>query len=402
MTTRLKTFGCGVAALALAFTTACSAGGGGPAADLSYIAVQDGQVTDTTTNGVSIAATDAIRYGVNDHPIKRSFDLDAPTFETFCKRKLQVYRVDVPVTADTEPYAASRLRRILTLVRQCGGRLVVVLQTGFAWQDRTDAGRYPAADRAALYSQGYDRTLAFVDQFRGEPIDWELGNEINLLAAGDDGFPLFDRGWTDAEFDKPLMYDWAAVLRGMSDAIDVIRQRPGGATTRRVLNTTSSNFGFLDFMIAQGVKFEVIDYHYYNWEGADPRALYRAPPLPAYNLFKKLATYKRPVIIGEVNAAEIYHDEYANSPTDALTQKGFRSFRNTLQFFRDQRELTIEAVVAYEMWDEPEKPAPENRFGLMTAYGQPKLSMSILTAFAGGPLPASERQALAAAGLLPR
>lgn len=342
------------------------------------------------------AVAPPIRYGAGDHPIKRSSERDEPTFRELCRRNLTVYRIDIPLTADTEPYAASRLETLVKRAKSCNIRIVAMLQTGFAWGDRTDAGRYPKGDTDALYRQGYDRTLPFVQRFRDAPIDWELGNELNLLRVDETGAPLFGRGWSAAEFDTPLLGDWATVLKGMSDAVEAA----GEGKLRRVLNTTSTNFGFLDFMADRGVGFELIDYHYYERRGTSPRALAYGNGR-TYDLFAKLATYRRPVIVGEINGAEIYDAHYRDRLDDRLTIDGFHSLKDAIAQFAGQSDIRVEAIIVYEMWDEGHKPPPENRFGLLRENGSPRLSLSILTRFAKGALAPSEQAALAALDLHP-
>jgi len=62
-----------------------------------------------------------------------------------------------------------------------------------------------------------DRAVAWeediVNQFKHDIKDWELENEINLIAQGPDGKRLFGSGGSAEEFEKPVMEDWAAVLR---------------------------------------------------------------------------------------------------------------------------------------------------------------------------------------------
>lgn len=197
-----------------------------------------------------------------DGPDGRRADLKA-IFEVMRARGLTQYRVAANLARDTDPYEVQMYRDMLALAKTYGITLKPILATPFAWGDRTDGGKYPAGDWNALYQQAYSRTYTFVINFKDQINDWEMGNEINLLALDSSGKKLYGHGWTAEEFDIPVMNDWVAVLKGMSDAIDKIN-REHGTHLRRVLNTTSTMFGFLDFMASKGVGFDVISYHYYE------------------------------------------------------------------------------------------------------------------------------------------
>jgi hypothetical protein len=249
----------------------------------------------------------------------------------------------------------------------------------FAWGDRTDAGHYKAGDQQALYQQGFNRTYNFVRLFKDDIQDWELENETNLLVNGKGGAPLFGRGWTAKEFDTPTMRDWAFVLKGMSDAIGRINENDG-AHLRRVLGTTTTNFGFLDYMQAHGVNYEVVGYHYYVRLGESPYKAW-SKATPPFNLFQKLASFGKPVHFNEVNAGEIYDKDYGNKEDDSKTQKGYKSLGETLSFLKNQKDMNLEEVDIYELLDEPSKETPESHFGLMYDLNAPKMALSIVHQF---------------------
>jgi len=60
----------------------------------------------------------------------------------------------------------------------------------------------------------------------------------------------------------------------------------------------------------------------------------------------------------------------------------------------------IESVGIYELLDEPAKAPPENRFGLLYDLNTPKISLYILSYFAGGTLTSAERQELINRGFI--
>ncbi|WP_245332068.1 hypothetical protein [Bradyrhizobium sp. NAS80.1] len=150
-----------------------------------------------------------------------------PVFRVTKERGFKVLRIGVNLTKDTEQTEGPMLANAVRLAKTYGIKLQPVFGFPFRWGDRTDAGRYPAGDREALYQQGYNRTYEFVKQFKHEIDQWELENEINLVARDRNDKRLFGHGMTAVEFEMPSMEDWAAVLRGASDAIDRINQESG-------------------------------------------------------------------------------------------------------------------------------------------------------------------------------
>jgi arabinogalactan endo-1,4-beta-galactosidase len=270
--------------------------------------------------------------------------------------------VNADLADDTDPYEVQMYQDMVALAKLYGISLRPILFTPFAFGDRTDQGKYPAGDGDALYQQGYNRTYNFVRNFKQDINEWEMGNEINLLATDSGGNRLYGKGWTASEFDMPTMNDWAALLRGMSDAINRINAE-NHLHLRKTLNTTSTMFGFLDFMASKGVGFDIISYHYYELLGTDPHN-YWGGVRPNFDLFKQLATYHRSVVFNEVNCAEIYNLGYENQAGQPVTETGFSSLNATLNYLKNQEDARIESVSIYELLDEPAKAAPEKRFGL--------------------------------------
>lgn len=229
-------------------------------------------------------------------------------------------------------------------------------------------------------------------------MDFELQNEItlykNIKVAGSSG--------RDAEdFDTPAARLQAANLRGMSKAIDDVR-RASSLPIRIILGTTDRSYGFLRFMEQQGVLFDVVGYHIYPWEQHQP--LDSDPWFGNGGPLGQLAKFKRLIRINEFNAGEIYSGtggysaktSYENKHDDADTEAGFRSVDKHLREIVNQGAANVEAVLFYEIWDEPRKAAPENRFGLYfdEELEQPKISLLLAASFAGGKLSAAEKKEL--------
>jgi len=328
----------------------------------------------------------ALEWGVSS-PSSMRKDPE-PVFRVMKERGFTVLRIGVNLTRDTEQTEAPMLENAVRLAKAHGIKLQAVFGFPFRWGDRTDSGRYPAGDRDALYQQGYNRTYDFVRQFKNDIDQWELENEINLVARGKDNKRLFGSGTTAAEFEAPVMEDWAAVLRGASDAIDRINQE-SGLHLKKILNTTSTMFGFLDFMEQHGVHYDLISYHYYEVLGQSPHRAWNGWN-PRFDLFKKLASYRRHVLFNEVNCGEIYKPDYGNAPGDAATERCLQNLNGMLAAIRDQKDVPIDSVSIYEIVDEPGKKPPENRFGLMYDLNRPKVALYLVSRFAGGKLTPAE------------
>lgn len=317
--------------------------------------------------------------------IKKNFDI-------MQARNLTRYRFDANLADDTDPYEINMVRMMVRQAKAHNIQLKPVLMVPFQWGDRTDNGKYPKGDAQALYSQGYNRTYAFVNTFKNDITDWELGNEINLLAKNSAGAPLYGKGWTAAEFNTPALNDWAQVLRGMSDAIDRVKAE-SGIGLRKTLNTTSTMLGYLDFMAARGVKYDVISYHYYEKLGTDPNYYWGY-----FNLFYKLSAYNKPVQFNEVNCAEIYDPAFENKSGAKLSERCYKSLNNTLVYLTQQKYLNIEDIDFYELFDEPHKAGCEGKFGMLYGPSSQKVSLVIASMFAGGHLPPAEKAMMTGRG----
>ncbi len=306
-------------------------------------------------------------------------------FDLMQYRNLTRYRFDAYLTADMDPYRVSMVRMMQKQAKSHGITLRPILAFPLAFGDRTDYGKYPKGDANALYRQGYDRTYAFVNEFKNEINDYELGNELNLLVTDTSGQPLWGKGFTAREFDTKLMNEWAILLKGASDAIDKINA-DNGLKLRRTLNTTSTHFGFLDFMKSKGVKFEVISYHYYERLGTDPNFYWGS-----FNLFYKLSQYGLPVQFNEVNCGEIYDPAYQNVWAGNLVEACNKSLNNALNYMTNQKYLNIEEIDIYELVDHPERAGAEAKFGMQYNMKAWKMHMLTATLYSGGQMSADER-----------
>jgi hypothetical protein len=181
----------------------------------------------------------------------------------------------------------------------------------------------------------------------------------------------------------------ASVLRGMSRAIHDVKVS-SGYPLRVILGAVGRDYGFLTFMQQQGVIFDVVGYHIYPH--FDQASLLDDPWYGPGGPLTQLAVFKLPVHINEFNCGEIYNKAYDNQPDSVETNKCFQSYKKHIPSLFSQKLVNLESLHFYELLDEPNKADAESRFGLMYDTSKPKVHLSIITAYAGGMLSASEQQ----------
>jgi hypothetical protein len=277
-----------------------------------------------------------------------------------------------------------------------------------------DAQTFATNDPATNYDTAYQATYNFVSTYRDSITDWELGNEIDLITGQNAAPGAWNTGWAATDWENVSAYgspdyytNWAWALKGASDAIAAINSKYG-TKLRRILNTTGTHVGFLDFMSSNGVGFEMISYHYYQNTGTSPYLLAASPPASgqgSWNLFAGLAAYNLPVTIDEFNCGEIYDSGYQDAASDPLYATCLTNLRAQIGYFKNNAQLNIESIIPYELLDEPSQAAPENHFGLFFNDGNgnyaPKANLLLWSAFAGGALSSPEQAILRSLSLLP-
>ncbi|HVW51965.1 MAG TPA: hypothetical protein VHC91_16505 [Trinickia sp.] len=186
---------------------------------------------------------------------------------------------------------------------------------------------------------------------------------------------------------------WAAVLRGMSRAINDVRTKTA-APLRSVADTVYVDFGLVPFLESQGVTIDKVAYHYYSL-ATTPYKIYPPSGVPV-DLFAELGKLGKPIIINELNAGEIYAPAQGKPYNDA---QALLSLKTHIGYILGQTEANIEGAEFYELYDEPSKDAVESNFGLMTDPTHPKTQMLLAAVYACGQLTASEQAALVASNL---
>lgn len=336
----------------------------------------------------SAAAAPTFVWGICGHPnpgITLWSDY-ATQFSTMDQRGLKSYRFDIYLTGDGTG-ASQRLQALVALSHAHHITLHPILYAPFTWGDATDHGRYPNTD-AGLEAQGYDHTYPIVLQFANDIRDWELQNELSLRKGFKSG-----TGLSAGDYATPQAHQWAAVLRGMSRAIHDARTRTG-KPLRAVVDTTSADFGLIPFLEAQGVQIDKLAYHYYYKAETSPYRI--SVPGGTIDVFAEMKKIGKPVIVNELNAAEIYAPLHGQPYDDA---KAVTSLKTHMEYLLNQKEANIESAEFYELYDEPGKNAAESNFGLLKDPSHPKTQLLLAAAYTCGQLSADERATLIAHGL---
>jgi hypothetical protein len=312
-------------------------------------------------------------------------------------RHLTTARMDL--WANDAVYLA-RFRNAVTALAARGLRAEAVVYNRFS------AGQPQSqdcdADLSAVEQSSYEQTLPVIRGTEDLVHDFELQNEISLYksikTAG-------TTGQSPGDYNVACALMQAANLRGMARAVVDERTRTG-LPLRIILGTTDRSFGLLTFMEQKNVTFDVVGYHIYPWEVHAP--LDQDPWFGAGGPIGQLAKFSRPIHLNEFNCGETYSGTgdyaakpaYENQAGGPVTEACLRSLAKHLKELVNQTAANVESVHFYEVWDEPAKVAPENRFGLMFELGMPKVHLYLAAAFSGGTLSPTEASEVTSRGLL--
>lgn len=333
----------------------------------------------------------AIQWGVNIHDGGSDPQILA---ERLAERNLKRVRMDL---WGTDPVYLSKFKKAAAILNAEGIQIEAIVFTIFsAGQSRSQDIN---ADLTEVEQTVYNSTKPQIESTQNLVQDYELQNEVSLYQ---DIKVSGSTGQNANDYNVPCGRLQAAVLRGMSRAIDDVRQE-SRLPLRIILGTTDRSYGFLTFMQQQGVLFDIVGYHIYPWE--QHSALDQDTWFGKGGPLGQLAVFNKPITINEFNAGEIYSGtggysslaDYENQAGRGITEKGFRSVDKHLKEIVNQTVANVEAVIFYEAWDEPRKAEPENRFGLYydaPDFNQPKITLLLAACYAGGKLSQAEQDSL--------
>lgn len=331
---------------------------------------------------ISSSQAYALVFGVNIHQ-----NTDQAIPDLMKTGNFKIARMGLYATSDV-----MGIRDQVNRIRANGGVVEGTIQISYQWNYTCPQ------DFETVEQNAYNETTAIVNQYKDIIHDYELLNEISLRSDTKAQVPWNSAGTSTEPYENSSCYaTMASVLRGMSRAIHDIRAS-SGYPLRVILGAIGRDFGFLTFMQQKGVNFDVVGYHIYP--RSNHRSLLDDPWFGTGGLLVQLAAFSRPVHINEFNCGEIYDSSYDNQANSDANLACFQAYKKHLSDLYHQNIINLEYLLMYELLDEPRKSDAEARFGLMYDLNNPKDHFSIITAFAGGTLSASEQQKVTSLGIL--
>lgn len=183
------------------------------------------------------------------------------------------YRVDV----SDQP----KLDALVPIMNAHGIRLLPVLGIAYGF-DATQPNYLfnPALTTGEIYNACKAKAAAFVQRYPDTFTHIELANELDNKCLND-GLA----GASPADYDTFKYTRIMHALRGLADGV-----HENDPSIQRLINTAGwYHYGFLDKLVADGVPFEVIGWHWYSSMGSISRVM------------QKLSGYGKPVWITECN-----------------------------------------------------------------------------------------------------
>jgi hypothetical protein len=334
------------------------------------------------------SGTAPFAFGVNIHEGGSSTGENTDIVAVLQSRGLTQVRMDLYVTPFNDQ---ALVTDIITKLVAAGISVQGVLSSR-AISDHTV---YTGGALATWESDNFSDADTIVDRYFPMGVtDYELINEIPLRAeCAAQVTP--NSGQLEATYTGQTAFiSIGAALKGMADAVHA-----KDASCRVILGTVGRDWGFLHYMTTLGVNWDVLGYHTYPY--STNSNLLTDTFFGTGGLGDQLDSFGKPVTINEYNSGDIYNGGYGNAEGEADTEASWVSLTGHITNLYEQTQISnLESLVFYELLDETFKGSPENRFGLMYDLDTPKVSLFLVTAFAGGTLSSAERLELTSRSLL--
>ena len=277
------------------------------------------------------------------------------------------------------------LRDQLAKIKANGGYSEAVTLPSFHWDNSCNQ------NLTTVETTAYNDTAALVNGMKDLVQTFELLNETRIRPEINAEVPWNVHGQDSTVYaNKPCVRSLVAALKGMSRAIVDIRNSTG-EPLKIIFGHLGRDFGFLDYIIQQGVVFDFLGYHHYP---QFPQSLLSDTWYGPGGLGAQLAKYNKPVHWNEFNCGETYL--YPNYNVEDC----IKSLDKHLLELRNQTQINLKSIHFYELLDEPQKSGAEAIFGLMVNPTQPKVQLYVATAYAGGQLSTAERNEIINRGLM--
>jgi len=301
----------------------------------------------------SIRAQQEFIWGVNGHPFAqegyRPDTYGVPYDEQLnqiAALHMNYYRADIALNNTTR---ANWLDQLLTKAASRNIRILPIIFPNVDWYG--EAAK-PQPDLMAIYSTSFQGAYLMADRFRGRISAYELHNELDCFSINPNywGPGCAPDGDQIAHYLTNRLQISSAMLRGMSDGI-----KAGDPNAKRVMcPCTWVHTGFLEAMINDGVKFDIIAWHWYSDMGRIDQTLV---PSKGVSVINYLSQYGKPIWITEGNLRQALDDAHMT--------EGCNYLRNTIQQMYGLRNLGLQGYFIYELLDEPYFLSEEGHFGLI-------------------------------------
>ena len=333
----------------------------------------------------------ALDFGANIHIGLQTSAANTQTAQVMAHRNLKIARMDAWGWADSAQKAM--MRDQISKINAAGGKVQLIIHSNRAWTNSC------SENLATVEQDEYNKAYATVGYYKDLVKDFEVLNEVQLDPYIQPEVPWNQQGDSTAGYyGKPCVARMTAVIKGITRAI-----RAHGPGSRVIAGVVGRDYGWLYYLRENGIDWDVTGTHVYVGVNNDLLAdTYFGPlKLGPRTLFPSLARFGKPITINEFNCKEIYRGVgYKNTAGDPITEQCVVAIKRRLDDIKSNTQGTIESVVYYELWDEPQKSVPEDRFGLMYNVNQPKTQLYLASAYAGGNLSPAEQYEVTRRGLL--
>ena len=327
----------------------------------------------------------ALEFGANIHIGAQTSEANTQVAQVMAHRNLKIARMDAWGWADSAQKAM--MRDQISKINASGGKVQLIIHSNRAWTNAC------SENLATVEQDEYNKAYATVGYYKDLVKDFEVLNEVQLDPYIQPEVPWNQQGDSTAGYyGKPCVARMAAVIKGITRAI-----RAHGPGSRVITGVIGRDYGWLYYLRENGIDWDVTGTHVYL--GVNNNIL-TDTYFGALKLFPSLARFGKPITINEFNCNEKFRSDYENTPGAPVAEQCLVAVKRRLDDIKANTHGTIESVVYYELWDQPQKPVPENRFGLMYNMSRPKTSLYLASAYAGGNLTPAEQYEVTRRGLL--
>lgn len=290
------------------------------------------------TNNIALMATPALELGINGHPLGT-----VPYTTTPASKQIQLlkdmnmkwYRVDVQSTSTgsiTVPYLWEPLQEAAA----AGGvKILPMLYTRTLSFNVSESESYQRGKTlGSNFAAKYGRYFTY----------YNLGNELEMdcLLPG-------KSGQSQEHYNKAKYRIIRNYLKGMDEGI-----KSKDADAKTMIDASWLHYAFLRMLDWDGVKFDVVAYHWYSeMDGAAAGSAYKIP-----DITRKLSSLfpNKPIWFTEVN------NRFKTSSTYEQDQNAFI----TKFIEKCKNNPQVKVVMIYELFNEPHKlNALEANYGIL-------------------------------------